>query len=119
MINFPPDYPELLADLAAHLYQHLTVHGIDAPAAETMARASAEHIRQHWGGIEIYFPKGLSFEISQRNAEIWRKFNGENTDKLAREYKLTERQVTSIIAEQRALDRRRRQQPLFNEETKQ
>jgi Mor family transcriptional regulator len=115
-MHFDPTYPQLLADLAEGVRECILEHGVDERVAEDVARKAADRIGQRWGGIEVYIPVGLSFRNAQRNAEIWAKFNGNNVTALAREYRLTERQVTSILAEQRAIERRRRQGEMFGDE---
>ncbi|WP_335695451.1 Mor transcription activator family protein [Shewanella psychrophila] len=48
-----------------------------------------------------------------RDIRIWREFKGNNLEQLSRDYGLTERRVSQIIAEQRAAFVARKQRRLF------
>lgn len=79
--------PELLADLGDHTEAILAEKaGLPAERAKEVARALIDRMRYNWGGQLIYFPKGESLDIMERDLEIWAKFNGSNQDALAREY---------------------------------
>lgn len=53
------------------------------------------------GGTPTYFPKSDSIKRAIRDRWIWQAFNGRNIDQLAKQCALTERQVRSIIEQQR------------------
>ncbi len=118
MMRFEEGYPELLADIAERVREACVELGVDAAVAEKAARDAAEAIGASWGGIEVYIPQGLAYRNAQRNLEIWQKFNGCNTKQLARDYGLTDRQVTNIIRRIREEERRKRQPDFFAQPTK-
>lgn len=107
----PPHYPELLADLAAHLTEMLTDAGV--AGAGPIAARCAEHIRKKWGGMMVYIAKGREYEISQRDAEIYRRFTGRNHAVLCRDYDISLQHLYRILKACAAADRR--QISLFDE----
>lgn len=112
-MQFKPNYPELLADLALQLRDFLTERGLDAAEAEDAAREAAEHVRQHWGGQVVYIPLGLSAAVMRRWEEIWTKFRGDNVPQLAREYKCSEVHINRILRKLREVKRRDVQREMF------
>lgn len=106
-------YPELLRDLADQVALKLVEMGVDPEKATDIGFASAEHIREHWGGQPIYLPKGVQYEFSRRDLEVFEKFNGHNHAELAREYNLTVMRIYQIIKAVRAELVKKRQGALF------
>jgi len=111
-------YPEVLKTMAVELYVSLSgdaavrqVLSDDERAA--LAFRATEAVRRAHGGFSHYFGKGLAYELSVRDREIYRRFSGDNYDALAREYDLTEMRIRQIINACREEDRRLRQQDLF------
>lgn len=107
-LTFPPEYPEVLADLATLIHQRLA-DLLPPVVAADLARELAEDVRLKWGGGLIYIPQGARFERQQRDAAIWREFNGRNHADLARRHGLTLSCVYDVLARERA----RRQSELF------
>lgn len=108
------NYPPILADLRATVAASLIQDGIDAARAEQYAHAAAERIRNEWGGSMPYIPKGMEYELSLRDKEIWDKFTGHNRDQLIKEYDISLQWFYKIIKYQRAADIKRRQNDIFN-----
>lgn len=106
-------YPELLADLAAQIGEHLVEFGITRDQAAEIGLKTAEHIRGHWAGAPIYIPKGAAYEFSRRDLVIFEKFNGRNHAALAREYNLTVMRIYQIVKAVRAEMIRKKQGALF------
>lgn len=106
-------YPELLADLVEQLAEQLQRRGIDQAAAVDVARAAAEFMREHWGGHNIYIPKAKQFILSQRDMEIWRRYNGRNVFTLCREFGISEQRLYQIVHAAREMEVQRRQGKLF------
>lgn len=106
------EYPEILADLFGKFTAAIETWGAGVDA-QVRAFELVEIIRRDWKGQQVYISKGQSYEISQRDAEIYARFNGANAADLARQYELTERQIRTIIARVRAADLRKRQGGLF------
>lgn len=98
---FPPEYPEVLADLADLI--HCRLRDLLPPTvAADLAHGLVEDVRLKWGGGLIYIPQGARFERQQRDAAIWREFNGRNHADLARRHGLTLSCVYDILARERA-----------------
>lgn len=108
------EYPELLADLAAHAEQLLRAEGLKAERAHEVAFKLAEAVRQHWAGQIVYVPVGTGYELSARDRLIWDKFKGDNHEALAREFQVTVVHVYRIVKKMAAAARARDQHDLFN-----
>lgn len=106
-------YPELLQDLADQIGLKLVELGITPEKAADIGFASAEHMREHWGGQPIYLPKGVQYDFSRRDLEVFEKFNGHNHAALAREYNLTVMRIYQIVKAVRAELVKKRQGALF------
>lgn len=109
-LTFPPEYPEVLGDLAALAHQRLTAW-LPPDLAAALALELAEDVRLKWGGGLIYIPQGARFERQQRDAAIWREFNGRNHATLAHRHGLTLSCVYDIVARERA---RRQSELIFS-----
>ncbi len=107
------DYPELLQDIADKAALFLAKEGLDESRAKDLGHALAEHVRREWGGQMQYIPKGITYECTQRDLEIFGKFNGDNYDRLAREYELSEMRIRQIVNAVREAEMRKRQSGLF------
>ncbi len=104
-LDFPPEYPELLEQMGQIIGRKLIEHGIPRDQAKAAAFDIAESIRTEIGGVQQYIPRGVRFELSLRDHEIYKKFDGRNYQKLAHEYNLSEMQVRNIIKRGQARDR--------------
>lgn len=107
------NYPELLQDLADQVGLKLVELGVDPEKAAEIGFASAEHIREHWGGQPIYLPKGAQYEFSMRDMQVFERFNGHNHAALAREYNLSVMRIYQIVKAVRAELTKKRQGALF------
>lgn len=101
---FRVDYPETMRDIARCAFQVLMgEHRNSVPNPRRFSRLAAlaikiaNRISEDMGGGNLYIHKAVSMQISDRNWEMYRKFNGHNYRDLARLYKLTEVQVRNII----------------------
>lgn len=69
-------------------------HRLIGLLGEEMAR----RLSHHFGGETLFIPRGAQAERNQRNQEIIRRYDeGVPVRVMAQEYKLTERQVYSIL----------------------
>ena len=90
--------PELLTDLAAQCAVVLReTHGVAAAAADQAGLEIACRMAAHWGGQLVYFPKGLSYRLSERDRQIVAEFNGTNHADLAIKYNISIQWVYKII----------------------
>ncbi|GGI81938.1 transcriptional regulator [Shewanella hanedai] len=78
-----------------------------------ISEALATTLSTYLGGRDIYIPNGERLKDALRDIRIWREFKGNNLEQLSRNYDLTERRVSQIIAEQRAAFVARKQRRLF------
>lgn len=110
-------YPEFLAELAGQMAELLIARGLPADQAAEIGREAAERVRQTWGGIEVYIPKGRSFTLSQRDIEIWNEWNGRNVVELCRKHDLTEQRLYQILDAMRRQEIGKRQRKLFDDDS--
>jgi Mor family transcriptional regulator len=107
-------YPEVLADIARTVHERLMARArLAHQEAAEIALDVAEHVRKNIGGVATYIPRGLSYELSLRDRQIWSEFKGDNHAELARKYDMTEMRVRQIIDRAARADRAARQQKLF------
>lgn len=106
---FDPDYPELLSETAQHLRDLFMQLGFPEEQAEFAAREAAELIRVNWGGQVLYLAKGVTYQATQRDLEIWRQFTGNNAADLGKMYRLSTRMILYIVKRMRAVEHARRQ----------
>ena len=106
-------YPEVLVDLRESLKAVLVKKGIAVDIAGQCAHDAAEVIRKEWGGTAVYICKGLDYELSQRDLEIWNKFSGHNHHQLCKQYNITNVWLYKIINKQRSEMIKKSQSDLF------
>lgn len=106
-----------LTDLAIHtstvIQQQLKV---DTKRANEIGRALADHIRQAYGGANLYIPKGASLDAMMRNHAIYADFRGNNHTELAFKYGVTEQHVYNVIRTITETIRKSQQGSLFDED---
>lgn len=88
---------ELLSDIADHVAQVATEHGIPPDISAQVGAAAADHLSQTWGGSTICIPKDHQYRITVRDTEILGKFKGNNHRALALEYGLTENAIYKLL----------------------
>jgi len=87
--------------------------GHDVTTAGHLAQVGVLALAELMGGKSWYFPNAADMREELRDIEIYRRFNGRNLEALAREYRVTLRQMYRIITKQRAAENARRQGQLF------
>ena len=75
------------------------LYGVQRDIAEVIGIDSYLNLTKIFGGDNIYIQKYSEVIKIQRNAEIREKFNGYNSDELAKEYDLSERYVRHLCAD--------------------
>ncbi|WP_087022458.1 Mor transcription activator family protein [Thaumasiovibrio subtropicus] len=103
-------WPSSLQSIAELFRFELERSGVTDPHIANKLVLSLGH---YLGGRDIYIPNGNILKTAVRNIQIWRDFNGRNIEALAVQYQLSERQITSILKEQRTAEVKRRQRALF------
>lgn len=80
---------------------------------EQLSDAIVRSLSLYFGGRTWYLPSNEKLEIALRDRAIWEEFDGRNVYALAEKYHLTDRMITAILAQQRALHRKKIQPSLF------
>lgn len=106
-------YPEILADLRDELRQILIAAGADAEKAGDLSMLAAERMRHKWGGMQVYICKGRDWQLSSRDHEIFRRWNGVNKLALCQEYNISAQRLYQICAMVRKEEFKKRQGKLF------
>lgn len=106
-------YPELLLDIADQVAAKLAQLGVSKEKSAEIGVHVAEHIRTHWSGQSLYLPKGVTYDLSQRDRQIYEEFNGRNHAALARKHGVTEMRIYQIVKAARAAHLARAQPGLF------
>ncbi len=75
------------------------LYGVQRDIAEIIGIDNYIKLSLNFGGDNIYVQKYSEIIKIQRNAEIREKFNGYNSDQLAKEYDLSERYVRLLCAD--------------------
>jgi Mor family transcriptional regulator len=78
--------------------------GMAPKEAFDLAADSVLVLAEHHGGRMFYLPRGDRLRRALRDAEIFRKCNWRNFDKLAAEYKLSITQIYAIVRQQNKLN---------------
>jgi Mor family transcriptional regulator len=105
---------EMLVDIAEQTEERLVAIGHAHDEANRLGWEVARHLNTFWGGGVLYICKGVHYEISLRDQEIYRRFNGTNHDWLATTYDLTVQHVYRIVKRVGAAELAKRQAQLFD-----
>ncbi len=107
------DWPKMLADLIVVTLAELKEAGIHQDLAWRLAKRLITRQAHYMGGGMVYLPRNDKLKKALRDAQLYNEFNGHNHKALMQKYKLTQPTVYQVIAEQRALFIKKRQQDLF------
>jgi Mor family transcriptional regulator len=105
MADTRPQWTALLRDMADVVEASLRRVAQDDPARQ--ADAVVCDLARYIGGKKIYLPDDTRIRRAVRNARIWASFDGRNVADLARTFRLTERQIYSILRKEREIERQR------------
>jgi len=94
-----PHLPDLFADLEAKLVPEIQACGVNVMEARAAARRAVELIRREWGGLQLYIPKGTSFDTEVIRRTIAAEYNGRNTAELCRRLGISERRFRQLQAD--------------------
>lgn len=70
-------------------------------------RAYRAMVREYGGSDPVYIPKEETITLPVRNRLILKEYNGDNADKLAQKYRLTEQYVRTLVKDKTEQIRRR------------
>ena len=105
-----PAYPDVLARIAESLYLTLRDEAAgDAADHARLALALTESLRAEFGGAQLYLPKGVGYDLSERDRRILSAFNGHNHRELAHRHNVTDRYIYDIVARRTREEFERRQ----------
>ncbi|MDX1491306.1 MAG: Mor transcription activator family protein [Pseudohongiellaceae bacterium] len=105
----------MLLELQEIALRVLANSGVADDVAHDAACQIVSDTRTSWGGQQVYFRKADASQMSERNAEIYSKFRGDNHYALAKEYGLTTSVIYRIVKTMRAEEREKRQHKLFED----
>lgn len=114
VMTFPEGYPELLEQMGQIIGAELLTLGLPLAIANAKALSITNAIRREVGGQQLYVSKGLEYDLSVRDEEIYSAFRGNNYDDLARRFNLTTVQIRNIVRKGQLRDQARRQNKLFD-----
>ncbi|MDE6426402.1 MAG: DNA-binding protein [Ruminococcus sp.] len=77
--------------------------GSNKELAKVIGLEAYRKLVQHYCGSYVYVNKSDTVIKNERNAEIFRKFNGSNYSQLATEYNLTENRIRSILRQKQVI----------------
>jgi Mor family transcriptional regulator len=104
-MTFPPEYPEMLQQIALTLKGGMERDGIDPDAAGKIAFDAVEDLRFVFGGHVFYLPQGKTYDMSRQEKEIFEAYTtgpGAYTrariDQLATQYKVSDRAIYRAVA---------------------
>lgn len=113
--NLPPDYPEVLRQIALAVSRRLEENGVARPLALTLGLEAAEEVRFLYGGDKVYINSQAHEKCAQDElyAEIYAAFDGTNAEELGKQYSMTPRWIQQIIKRQRKKGVAERQEKMF------
>lgn len=106
-------WPTVLAEIVDVLRALFLKRGRDESQAIADAQHAAQALGEYLGARQIYLPRGDRLKEWLRDRALYLEYNGRNKAELAQRYKLSERRIEQIAAEQRAVYIRRIQPDMF------
>ncbi|MGR1185596.1 Mor transcription activator family protein [Aeromonas veronii] len=107
-------WPKALSELVDVLACELVRGGMAQEQAKAQARKLALVQAHYMGGRAYYIPTGEHLKAALRDRAIWDEFNGRNIEFISRKYKLSVPQIYSILARQRAINKKTIQVDFFD-----
>ena len=89
--------PEMVQHLYTIIKDHYLKRAANDEMAHEVALESCKTLCQHFGGELVYIPKAIVWKLSERDREIYEKFNGHNQRELAKEYGVSVIWIYSLI----------------------
>ncbi len=90
--------PEMLLDLADQAAEILRDVGNLAPeTASELGMTIAKRMAEQWGGRQFYFPKGVWFDLDQRDWQIYSEYDGTNRQEICRRYSISPSRLYQIL----------------------
>jgi len=113
-------WPKAMTEFVQVLSAAAIRNGIskDKADADQIARWVVLTLGVHFGGRQVYLPKGDVLYAALRDVKMWQEFTGHNHEQLAKKYNLSVVAVYKIIGQQRALHMAKIQPQLPLEESR-
>lgn len=106
--------PELIKDLADTVAHVATKHyDFDALMANKLGVDVALAFAEQVGGTQVYIPISSSVRISERDMQMYEKFDGSNHNQLAKEFGCSVAWVYSVVKRVKKLLQDKNQPKLF------
>jgi Mor family transcriptional regulator len=97
--------PSLLLEIFEILKIEAERHGLKESLAIRLSMSMTKRLAVNFGGKTLYIPSLQKVEKAIRNRDIYKDFDGKNIFYLSKKYKLSDRKIRQVIAEQRLLMR--------------
>lgn len=88
---------ELFTHVSNQVAKEALDFGLPEETASQLGCNVANAIAELFGGQNLTFPKDYAFKISQRDAQIYHEFKGNNYHELSQKYRMTERGIRKVI----------------------
>jgi Mor family transcriptional regulator len=112
-------FPEHLKAMYEIIKHDLVEKGIEEAIADDAGFSACNAIRTQFGGTSVYFGKGESLELIERDFAIYAEFQKHgNYDRLALKYELSTQQIRNILRMITKWQVEQRQAPLFDDQPK-
>ena len=96
-----PGLPRTLSDILAVIEAFFIRRNLQKTGASGLAKDVVRELATYFGGRPIYLPRGDRFNKALRNRAIYETHDGTNVTDLAREHRLSTKQVYEILANER------------------
>ena len=87
---------EIITELSEIIALEARKLPVDEIIADNFTSCLIDRLKCHFGGATFYFPKK---DLTERNNQIYERFNGKNHAELCREFDLSYQQVLRIISQ--------------------
>ena len=93
------EYPEILAAIAEAVAEALIKKGkiVSETEAAEIGIVCADKVRHSFGGDEVYIPKAMSLEYTQRDLDIQAMLVTATIEEVCKKYGITRRRVYQIL----------------------
>lgn len=95
-------FGELMHEIAWELASRLRDAGMPEGAACSAGANLSRWFRRCYGGSRIYIQRGNRYESDQKGQEVLKRFNGDNTQELALEFKVSRACIYRLLERARA-----------------
>ncbi len=105
---------DFLSDIRESSMLLMLENDVPEKQAAEITESLVKNMRESWGGLLIYFKKTV--DLTDRNYEIYNKYNGQNRDAICREYDISIQRLYQIVRAIGLIEKAKRQPDLFKEQ---